>query len=112
MGQLDLFRVTRTEYGDRIEPATLAGRNEPTSREAAEDLVASGEHGRQCQAVLDALRQHGGFTSAELAAIAALDRHLVARRLPDLERRGLARRGANTRRCGQTGRKALVWWAR
>jgi hypothetical protein len=48
--------------------------------------------GRQMARVLDAIRATPGMTSGELAARHGMDRHMVARRCPDLERRGLVRR--------------------
>jgi hypothetical protein len=49
-------------------------------------------------------------TSAELASTGGLDRYMVARRLPDLNRDGLVSRG-QARRCAITGRWAITWGA-
>lgn len=100
---LDLF--------DSLEPKTLAARGEATSLEAAEELKRSGRLNQQCRQVLEALRGTPGATSAELARFAGLDRHLVARRLPDLDRLRLVQRG-EARLCMATGRRAITWSVR
>lgn len=88
----------------------LFSRSDPhTSAVAAEELVCSGVHAKQCRQVLEALRRHPGSTSAELAQRSGLDRFLCARRLPDLRRAGLVVRDEQGRLCSATGRKALVW---
>lgn len=80
-----------------------------TSHTAAAELVASGRQAVQQQAVLGAVRAQPGSTSAELARDFELDRYAVARRLPELERRGLIRRDG-PRRCDATDRMAVTWW--
>lgn len=79
-----------------------------SSHEAAADNVASGRHGQQCQLVLSCLAKCDGSTSAELAARFGLDRVMVARRLPDLERQGLVVR-CGVRPCVATGRSGIEW---
>ena len=92
---------------DNREP--LAANRDPiTSHLAASQLTQSGARGKQKQRVLEALRSYPGRTSAELALAAALDRYLVARRLPDLRSDGLAQQGA-IRQCGVTGKQAVTW---
>lgn len=78
-----------------------------TSHEAAAAIAASGELGRQQRAVLDGLRKWPGLTSLELAGRLRLDRYQVARRLPELEAGGLARKG-QPRRVGN--RPGVSWW--
>ena len=84
-----------------------------TSHEAAARLVASGAMGTQCALVLVKLRLYPGSTSAELADLDegddALDRHLVARRLPNLRDQGLVRKGA-PRKCQVGYGRAMTWW--
>lgn len=76
----------------------LARRTDPeTSHEAAERLVESGRHGSQKAVVYAALCEHPGITSKELALRANLDRHVVARRLPDLREDGKAYTNGRTR---------------
>lgn len=78
-----------------------------TSRLAADEITRSGARDAQAAEVLRRLREHPGSTSMELAGL-GLDRYAIARRLPELERLGLVRRG-DARTC-QTGRLALTWW--
>lgn len=80
-----------------------------TSSIAADKITRSGVRGRQAAQVLDALRAYGlPVTSAELAVLADLDRYMVARRLPDLERQGhVTRMDYDT--CSVTGHKAVLW---
>ena len=79
-----------------------------SSREAAEKIASSGQLTRQCIVVLDALQRFPNSTSAELSEHAGLDRHMVARRLPDLERAGRVTKG-EIRKCKSNGSKAVQW---
>lgn len=88
----------------------LARRMDPVpSFVAAERHQRSGGWVRQKSAVLAALRQHPGATSAELAATIGGDRYIPSRRLPDLEREGLVKRGSD-RLCKVTGQACITWW--
>lgn len=82
-----------------------------TSHEAAQEMLASGKLNAQCQEVLLALRDRDGSTSAEIGQQLSQShgRYVAGRRLPDLERKGLVRRG-DARRCRATGRQAITWW--
>jgi hypothetical protein len=80
-----------------------------TSRLAAEEVTASGRRDEQAHKVCLLVRGYRGYTSAELASWGQVDRHMVARRLPELERLGRVVRG-EARACTVTGRKALTWW--
>ena len=82
-----------------------------TSHAAARQVTKDGTRKRQALAVLAAVQRWPSRTSAELARMAGLDRHLVARRLPELAdaRNGaLVDRGV-ARRCNVTGKLALTW---
>lgn len=76
----------------RFGPPRARTRDPLSSHAAADEGERSGRIGRQMQRVLDAIRATPGMTSGELAARHGMDRHMVARRCPDLERRGLVRR--------------------
>ena len=92
-----------------LEAKRHARRTDPeSSHEAAAELVESGRVNDQCQRVLEALQRFDRTTSAELAWHSGMDRFVVARRLPDLERKGLAKKGGY-KHCPVGGRKA-VWW--
>lgn len=73
--------------------APRAATRDPLSSHAAADaLERSGAVGRQVARVVECVRATPRLTSGELAARHGLDRHMVARRLPDAERAGLVRR--------------------
>jgi hypothetical protein len=101
MVQLDLF-----------DARPKARRTDPvTSHEAAEFAEASGTIGHQQEIVEALVRKHPGNTSAELAwseDAKGLDRYAIARRLPELERLGLVRKG-EARICSESGRRAVTW---
>ena len=88
--------------------APRARRTDPaTSHEAAAAIAESGELGRQQRLVLEGVRRWPGLTSLELATKLGLDRHQVARRLPELLSRGFARQGEPRRVAARSG---LSWW--
>jgi predicted ArsR family transcriptional regulator len=93
--------------------APLARSTDPlSSHNAAEEVTRSGLRGAQKRALLTWLRgQSQPMTSAEIALASGLDRHGVARRLPDCERDGSVVR-CSMRECGATGRPAITWRAR
>lgn len=82
----------------------------PTSHAAELEINQSGLRDRQALQVLEAVRQWPGRTSRELAAVSGLERHLVARRLPELRDAGFVRQG-EIRRCAESHRLALTWVA-
>ncbi len=80
-----------------------------TSYLAGEEMHAGGLAERQSEAILGLVTRHPGLTSRELADIAeGIDRHAIARRLPELERAGLVVR-AGFRRCRAGGRVSVTW---
>ena len=89
---------------------SLARASDPeTSRLAADELTRSGARSSQKGKVLWCLsHMHGPRTSAEVALIWLLDRYMVARRLPDLERDGLVVKH-DARECAVSGRQAVTW---
>ena len=88
---------------------SLARRGDPdTSHEAARRLVESGRLSEQKRAVLSALRREPGVTSAELAQRMGVDRYTTGRRLPDLEKAGLVKKGEK-RICRARGTRAVTW---
>jgi hypothetical protein len=81
-----------------------------TSREAAEAVVVSGKKDSQKKAVYEALKRWNGSTSAELAAIMDIERHIPARRLSELaDVDGVIRRG-KARFCAVTRNRCVTWW--
>jgi predicted transcriptional regulator len=92
------------------ERGPLSHRGDPeTSREAAEQLRKSGRLAAQQRAVLEALRECDGATHAELGRFMERDWLVAARRLPELERMGLVRKG-EVRRCAVKGSRCVTWW--
>ena len=72
---------------------------------AADRLERSGRAAAQLAAVLDAVRAWPGRTSREIAAHTGLDRHMIARRLPELWAHGKVTR---IRRAGEELRWRVV----
>ena len=94
--------------GDLFDPKTLARRDDPeTSHAAAMELHMSGKLGLRMAYALDRLRRDPGSTASEL------DMHgrgsLIAKRLNDLRKAGLAR-VEGSRTCRVTGKRAQLWW--
>ncbi|MHC1668126.1 winged helix-turn-helix domain-containing protein [Stenotrophomonas maltophilia] len=79
-----------------------------TSHDAAHHIVDSGARKAQQQRVAAAVRQHPGLTSRELADVAGMDRHMVARRLPELEADGVVVHGA-PRKCRISEMRCQTW---
>lgn len=93
------------------DPPHRARRADPvTSHQAADHVEATGQAQREAAIVLRALRDFPGHTSRELAELAGLDRHLVARRLPELRDAGHAENGPN-KRCTSSAKTAMTWTA-
>jgi predicted transcriptional regulator len=93
-----------------IQFDTLARRSDPiSSKSAALEVVVTGIAANQRNRVFAALQQHGPATSRELAQASGLDRFVVARRLPELLRRGLVTRSEKPRECRAGGLPALEW---
>jgi hypothetical protein len=94
----------------RIIETPAARRTDPfSSHEASALHTASGA--RQCHiaVVTEAVRKHPGLTSAELATIVRLERHEVARRLPEAQTAGTVTKG-RPRRCTQSQKRVTTWW--
>lgn len=97
-------------------PALPAANTDPaTSHQAAQHMVESGKLNAQCEIVLGLVLRWPGRTSAELAAnaqaerIAGVDRTIIARRLPEVERAGRIFRGAAVK-CRMNQTVAVTWW--
>lgn len=86
-----------------------ARRRDPeTSHLAAERMRESGALGKQAAAVLEAVKNWPGCTAVEIAQRAQIDRHAVSRRLPDLAKAHLVRRGP-PKLCSVNGRPQSTW---
>lgn len=80
-----------------------------TSRQAAERVTAIGSRADHLKRIVQAVRDHPGSTSAELAEHAGLERHEAARRTADAAQAGLIVRGPS-KTCSVGGRAAITWW--
>lgn len=81
-----------------------------TSRDAARRADAAGVPATQAAWFLAAVRASPGRTASELAEASAgrYDRYAANRRLADLERAGLVRKGEPRR--APSGRPEVTWW--
>lgn len=88
--------------------AKLAARgSDPlTSWEAAEKMESSGKAADQRAIAVEAVRINPGRTSFELSKLCSLERHQIARRLPECK----SLRKGEPRRCMVTGNMAVTWW--
>lgn len=95
-----------------VENAPMARHTDPeSSHAAAREVTASGLAESQRQVCLSILKlSPHGLTSDEIAEIAEISRHIPARRLSELERRGLVIRGEQ-RASRVTGRLGVTWRA-
>jgi len=91
------------------QPMRARADDPESSHAAADKLESSGAAARQAQIAYDAVLQWPGRTSAELAHHCELDRYQLARRLPELEDRGLIHRG-DVRACTAHASRGLTWW--
>lgn len=88
----------------------IARQDDPeASHLAAEEITASGRRQNQQREVLALVVRHPGRTSLELSRAGALDRYVIARRLPELEEGGLVLRGEQ-RLCSVGRRLATIWF--
>lgn len=105
--QLDLLssrppRFPRARHEDPI-----------SSHEAAAAIERTGRGDAQAALALAAVRTWPGRTSQELAHLMCMDRHAMARRLPELRADNHVRReepASDTKPCAITGKRACRWW--
>jgi len=113
--QLPLFGSFHARRFPMIETPAARNTDPETSHAAADNITSSGKRASHQRQILDLLRRCDGRTSAELAVLAEregfphLDRHEVARRLSDLDKAGLVRKGASVV-CKAHGTRAVSWW--
>lgn len=102
------------DMGQESEPREptppLSHRGDPvTSYEAAEQFRRSGKRAYHWWIILEGMKQCNGGTHSEIAAATPLDWLQVARRLSELERAGLVRKG-EPRICTIKGSRCVTWW--
>jgi hypothetical protein len=103
------FDFTRAPAARRIETPAARNSDPNSSHLAAAEVTITGRRYDHQQIVTDAVHKHPGLTSAELTKYTGLERHEVARRLPDAAVAGTVIRGAE-RRCTSSGRMAVTWF--
>lgn len=79
-----------------------------TSFQAAREARAFASS--QCDTIVDALRRYGPQSKDQLAARLRLESHAIGKRLPDLQKRGLAAPTGEVRRSA-SNRLERVWKA-
>ena len=79
-----------------------------SSHLAGEEVTVSGKRKRQIDFVVRLVKRKEGLTSAELAKKHGIDRHMVARRLPD----AIELKKGDSRKCNVSGRLAVTWWVK
>lgn len=102
----DAKEITRSELARGTDPQT--------SHEAAEKLIQTGTASNQRNACLAVLQQEDGLTSAEVGQRLGGGynaRYVAGRRLPDLEKLKLVKKGT-IRVCQANQTKAVTWWVR
>ena len=94
---------------DTIKRPPVSRRNDPAgSKEAERFINESGVRFSDMEKVLSLIKHYPGYTSRELAEYSSMDRHLIAKRLPDLRGINEAHNGPR-RKCRVSGRPALTW---
>ncbi len=92
-----------------------ARRSDPeTSKIAARTLIQTGSRDTQQAACLAALAAEDGLTSGEVGKVLGAGynaRYVAARRLPELERAGVVRKGQK-RACTTNGNQMVTWWVK
>lgn len=106
IGQFRMFDADPPRFARarRIDPRS--------SHEAAGRVERTGSAKRQAGRVLAAFHRFPMATTGELAEYAHLNRVMVARRAPELERAGLLKRydpNKNTKVCAVTGYRCIRW---
>lgn len=81
-----------------------------TSHEAERDITASGARAQMAATALRLVRDNPGLTSNELEALVGVSDGRVRKRLVELEREGLVRRGP-VKVSSVSGKKNQTWYA-
>ena len=101
-------RLRKEKSVDR-QPYPIARQTDPaSSHTAAQEIERTGRRASQSEALLEMVKRHPRRTALELSRLSRVDRYTISRRLPELERRGLIRRGL-IRDCTVNGRPMLTW---
>ena len=103
------FNMSTVYYSTLFDSPPIARNSDPaTSHRAAEEITSDGTRSRMMQVALDAVRRHPGRTSNELEAITGHGDGKIRKRLADLEKDGLVRKG-EVRKSEVSGKNCHVW---
>lgn len=79
-----------------------------SSKLADKDITLSGIREKQIKQAYEAVKQHRNCTSRELSVLTNLDRHMLARRLPEC-RQVVKCSDENMRKCRYSNRSCVTW---
>ena len=109
--------TTQLSLFDTLPDIPASRRGDPLSSVAAESRIkTNGVYKKQLESVYEAICKSPGSTASELAALYGLDRYMVSKRLPVLEKRCLVYRDYGQdkkpicRICAITNYLASIWW--
>jgi len=77
-----------------------------SSHLAGAEIEATGMASVQRTLALNAVKEHEGLTSLEIAKATGLDRYMLARRLPEIR---ILRQGT-MKVCNISKRRSVTWW--
>jgi len=102
-------QMTFSDFMDKHMAPPLSRTTDPIgSFEAADKHFRTGTQWQHFKIIYTALKDHPGSTSKELTRHCSLDRHQIARRLPEMARMNLVEKGPS-RICEMGGTRALTW---
>ena len=112
MSKESLFDMESSAYGViPVGPARARHTDAETSHEAARKVDASGTAECHRSQILQVLIDSPGTTAWEIQReLQHLTREGISKRLPELERQGLVRRGAIRFCTYKTDQRMLTWW--
>lgn len=93
-----------------LSTSPISRRSDPASSKLAESHVTATSRAAQQRACLNQARARPGSTSAEIAKALGIDRHIPARRLPELLRIANGVRRGPLAKCTVSGRMAVTWF--
>lgn len=86
----------------------VARNSDPGTSHAAGRKATRTNRATQQHLMRKIVNERPGHTSAELASLYKLDRHMVGRRLPELRPKYL--KNGETRKCKATGNPSMTWY--
>ncbi len=93
---------------DLLSDVPTARNTDPATSHIAAAKATRTNRAAQQHKVLAVVEKYPNRTSAEIAVLAGMERHIPARRLPELRQAGLVKNGER-RVCTATGNPSMVW---